>query len=278
MITALVIACLIISGFGVFWLTDRTQPRPEHISYGLAIVLASALMVNVVWVVVWPAMLSVECSWLGYCDVGLNDLWVQVWLTLAFVPGLFVGIVIVLCTTPDNWAKSYCCEGMAHPSRTEMKQWAVRREKQRERLASIGFTEKEFIGILRDAIFVAKELGERDARRAVHPHFGAPFYVYGYQDDRIKVSLETGDAVLVETMHEGEWLKVLDSVHPVNPEVVIFRPGDWIVYLEADLKDVALGRVAEREAAEAAEEEARKREIESRFAWVGSDPDPRRAE
>ena len=281
MITAVVIVGLILCFVCVhlsYWrkCADSWRGARRHLTYGEAIVIATCLLGNLAWLVTLPAMLSVECSWLGYCGVGLNDLWVQIWLTIAGIFGLFFAIALVLSTFPDEWVTAYCCDGKAHLSRAERKRRAVRRKNRREKLASIGFTDGQFIGILQDAIFVATLLGERKAR-VVHPHFGPCSYVYEYQDDRIRVSLATGDAVLVEIMQEGKWLKVIESTEWDNPDVVIFRPGDWIVYLEADLKDVASGVEAEREAAEAAREEARKREIESRFAWVESDA-PRRAE
>ena len=77
-----------------------------------------------------------------------------------------------------------------------------------------------------------------------------------------------GEEVLVTIKDSGRSLKVLEAVNSGIPRVSIFRPGDWIAHLQADLTGMARERIAAREAAEAVAEEARKRERDSRFAWL----------
>lgn len=281
MLTFAIFVCLIVAAACIFCVIESRKERHGHVTAGYPLLLGFVTMSFVGLFGFWPAALSVECSQMGYCGIGPDDIWVWLWIVPVGLVCIMINIIILSCVASGEWAQGQCC-GKAHTS------WELMRyENQQERLASLGFTREECWAVLRDAIAVASELGEENT--------GDDGDHYEFTDDRIVVSVSGresrcaiigdkpdlsrcgencrhGEEVLVSTKDSARPVKVLEAVNSAVPRVSIFRPGDWIAHLQADLSDTVASRVADRvaarSAAEAVAEEARKRERDSRFVWL----------
>ena len=267
--------------------TGHRRKRNGHIRTVYSLGAAGAVIALAALLVLWPMAIAGECSLLRYCRVGFNDGWVATWVfavgLLCFIP--FISLMAYVVS--GRWVQEWCCDG-PHPTFWEVREQADAYRKQLDRLASLGFTEAECWPVQRDAAFVAAELGNLRI-------CGEDRY-YELADDRIVVSARGwdmtcsgqwylpdfsqcgedcrhGEEVRVAVMMDsGRSLEVLRAVNWDPPQVTVFRPGEWIAYLSADLRERAEERITERvaaqEAAETAAEKARKRELDSRFAWV----------
>ena len=268
-------------------LPSLTGKRNAHLGALNSLAAALALISLLALFVLWPAVLARECSWLGYCPISLDDFWVWVWMVPVGILCLGPFLLFLGHVLSGQWEASWCCDHRTHPYAWERKERAVRRREQQGRLASLGFTEEQCWDVLRNVILVVAGLGasraDDDGRELE------------YSDDRIKIrtwgwnsacsigearpdqsqcgeDCWHGEELRVWMVDSGNCLEVLRAVNSETPSVSVFRPGEWLAYLSADLREKARERIADRAAdqiaAKIAAEEARKRDLDSRFVWV----------
>lgn len=270
------------------WLTGK---RYAHVGALNSLAAALALKSLFAMFVLWPAMLARECSWLGYCPVSLDDIWVWIWMvpvgflySVFFLP--FLGYVL-----SGQWEASWCCDHGTHPYAWERKKQAVMRREQQDLLASLGFTEEQCWDVLRNVILIAAGLGESraddDGRELEYSDDRIRIRVWGWKSacsigeaspdqSQCQEDCWHGEELRVWMADSGNCLEVLRAVNSELPSVSVFRPGEWIAYLAADLREKSLELIAERVAEQIASEtatrnaaaEARKRGLDSRFVWV----------
>lgn len=268
-----------------------TGRRYAHVGALNSLAAALALISLLALFVLWPAFLARECSWLGYCRIGLDDTWVWIWMVpvgiLCLGPfGLFLGYMLF-----GEWERDWCCSDRPHTYHWEAKEWAVRRREQQDRLASLGFTEEQCWDVLRNVVLVAAGLGgsraDDDGRELEYSDDRIRIRVWGWKSvcsiskgslaqSQCEEDCWHGEELRVWIVDSDNDLEVLRAVNSELPSVSVFRPGEWIAYLAADLGEKSRERIVERvaeqiaseTAARKAAEEARERDLDSRFAWV----------
>lgn len=279
MLVLLAFGCLI---FVLFRLIPAGR-RNAHIGAIHSLAAALALTSLLALIALWPAVMVGECSLLGYCGITFYDGWVWAWTIMVGFLCFCLFVTLMTYVVSGQWERGWCCQDRSHPYRRERKRQAEVRREQRDRLAALGFTETECWDVLRNVISVAAALGER---RADDDGGGLQ-----YVDDRIRITMWGwdpacslggrrpehsqceedcwhGERVRVVMRGPGVWLEVFRAVNSDVPRVSVFRPGEWIAYLRSDLTEMAEDRIAAQTAARTAAEEARRRELDSRFAWV----------
>ena len=267
-----------------------TGERNAHLGALNSLAAAVALISLLALFVLWPAVLARECSWLGY-PISLDDIWVWVWMVpvgfLCIGPFiLFLGHVL-----SGEWEADWCCNYRAHPDARERRRRAARRREQQDLLASLGFSEAQCWDVLRNVLLIATGLGESgdddDGRELEYSDDLIRIRTWGWTSScsngeaspdqgRCGEDCWHGEELRVWMVDSDNHLEVLRAVNSELPSVSVFRPGAWIAYLSADLREKAKERIAERAAeqlaseaaAKTAAEEARKRDLDSRFVWV----------
>ena len=283
MLVLLAFGCLICI---LFCLIPAGQ-RNTHIGAIHSLAAALALTSLLALIALWPAVMVGECSLLGYCGITFDDGWVWAWMIMVGFLCCCLFLILVTYVVSGQWEREWCCLNRSHPYRWERKRQDVFRREQQDRLGSLGFTEAECWAVLHNIISVVVALGKSRA----DDDGGCLEYV----DDRIRITMWGwdpacslgggrpehsqceedcwhGERVRVVMRGPGIWLEVFRAVNSDLPRVSVFRPGEWIAYLSAELTEMAGERIAARaaaqEVAKTAREEARKSELDSRFAWV----------
>ena len=268
-----------------------TGKRYAHLGALNSLAAALALISLLALFVLWPAVLARECSWLGYCQIGLDDIWVWIWMVLVGILCLAPFVLFLVYVLSGDWEASWCCDHGTHLYAWERKKQAVMRREQHDLLASLGFTEEQCCDVLRNVILVAAGLGESrgddDSRELEYTDDRIRIRVWGWKsacsvgeaspdESQCQEDCWHGEQLRAWIVDSGNCLEVLRAVNSELPSVSVFRPGQWIAYLSADLRERSRERIAERvaeqiaseTAARKAAEEARRRDLDSRFSWV----------